>query len=342
MYVTKNKTKRFHSASWIQIFGIEHRRTLGLFSIYIENIHSYVIIQGRQVTSGPEPRSLKWSVSQQPPLIVAIYSRQNLLLGLQLHLKSCCAICCCSQDSHINTFKAAVCPTSSVLWDEARGLKLLGKKIITLVIRVSGKWKCGESGRESRVGLGAQFKQLKDVRPQSIDWQNKKGGTLSKHQENTPDWCFPCKIHTHTDSNGLNRTAEHRQHTGKLYCIYTTMGPRQADFYCLFKMTTMSFSFICCCATPLVYDMITIWTTYTVRCITYTVHWFGCAYTQFYVGKDMRCTVYFKESLAPGGGGGDTTVMSQIVQHWAPPKKKKKRGETQSQVVTWDAFRSDA
>lgn len=108
----------------------------------------YRIIQRREVTSGPQLSSLKWSVSQQPPLIVATHSHRNLLLGLQLHLKPRCAICCCSQASHINTFKTAVCPTSSVLWDEARGLKLLGKKIITLVICVSGKCKRGESGWE--------------------------------------------------------------------------------------------------------------------------------------------------------------------------------------------------
>lgn len=57
-----------------------------------------------------------------------------------------------------------------------------------------------EWAREQSWPIGAQFKQLKDVRPQSIDWQNKKGGTLSKHQENTPDWCFPCKVYTHTQT----------------------------------------------------------------------------------------------------------------------------------------------
>lgn len=61
--------------------------------------------------------------------------------------------------------------------------------------------------------------QHKGVTPQSMYWQNKKGGTFPKHQEKVADWCFPCRGHTH--SNGLNMRAEYRQHIGGLYlhCI---------------------------------------------------------------------------------------------------------------------------
>lgn len=124
-------------------------------------------------------------------------------------------------------------------------------------------------------------------------------------------------IHTH--SNGINITAEHRQYTGKIDWIYTKTGPWQADFCCLFKITTSP-----CPSTYLLLPNINLWFMIwslseqptPSRYATHTVHWFRCAYMQFYVGKDMRCTVYFKGPWP----WGDTTV-SHIVQHWAPPKK---------------------